>query len=77
MLAFCLFCCVFAVSWFTGEDADKKTCLMLDYVIGCLHKCLLFDKDGSFAVKCVKKVMLPIVEQVRYHHHLFHCLLPV
>jgi len=40
---------------------------MLESVIGSIHKCLISDKDGSFGVKVVSKLVYPIVDQVTTH----------
>ena len=67
-----------------GDDKSsvEMSCLLLDVVLGCLHKCLLYnrqDKDnphdagGLFTLDCMKQLMKPIVSQVKrklLHSHL-------
>jgi len=55
-------------------DADEQgACNLLNAVVGCLHKCLLYnreDKDkahdvgGLFTIDCMKMLMSPLVDQV-------------
>ena len=54
----------------------QTLCSLLNAVIGCVHKCLVYnreDKDnvhdvgGLFTVDCMKMFMSPLVDQVITH----------
>ena len=46
---------------------------MVDAVVGCVHKCLLYNREdtenthdvgGLFTIDCMKMLMSPLVDQV-------------
>ena len=41
------------------------TCLLLNYLLDCLHKCLLYDNHGFLDGDRFQCLMQPLVDQVR------------
>lgn len=46
-------------------DREDKRCLLLDYVLDCLHKIFLYDTHRFLSKERADALMLPLVEQVR------------
>ena len=67
----------------TDEQRERRWCSLLNAVVGCVHKCLLYnreDKDnahdvgGLFTIDCMKMLMSPLVDQVTFTNQLRLCL---
>ena len=63
----------------TDEQREWRSCSLLNAVVGCVHKCLLYnreDKDnthdvgGLFTIDCMKLLMSPLVDQVTFTNQL-------
>jgi len=56
-----------------SDTDERRSCSLLNAVMGCMHKCLMYnreDKDnvhdvgGLFTIDCMKMLMSPLVDQV-------------
>lgn len=56
-----------------GADEEWRACGLVDAVVGCVHKCLLYNREdtenthdvgGLFTIDCMKMLMSPLVDQV-------------
>ncbi|KAI0235015.1 HEAT repeat-containing protein 1 [Lamellibrachia satsuma] len=68
------------------EPGTQKSCLVLGYIIGCLHKCMLYDTDGFVNSDMFKLLLQPLVDQLenfvggdaaheaRVHDHATPCI---
>ena len=61
----CQRCCVLDTPYYGMDElSTQKTCLLLGHVIGCLHKCMLYDTDGFVNNDVFTLLMQPLVDQV-------------
>jgi len=69
----CTHCCPGAGNDETSDTHEQRWCSLLTAAVGCLHKCLMYnreDKDNShdvgglFTIDCMKMLMSPLVDQV-------------
>nr|XP_002737451.2 PREDICTED: LOW QUALITY PROTEIN: HEAT repeat-containing protein 1 [Saccoglossus kowalevskii] len=47
-----------------AQSVDEKSTLLLQYIIGCLHKCFLYDTEGFLNRERFECLMQPIVDQI-------------
>jgi len=57
----------------TAADEEQRLCGLVDAVVGCMHKCLMYNREdkenahdvgGLFTIDCMKMLMSPLVDQV-------------
>ena len=46
------------------DKGEKLTCLLLNYLLGCLHKCFMYDTHGFVDNDHFHCLMQPLVDQV-------------
>lgn len=54
---------------FPDESPNRnmhKTCLLLDYMLDCLHKCFMYDTHGFLDSDRFQCLMQPLVDQVMF-----------
>ena len=56
-----------------GDDERGLLCGLVSAVVGCVHKCLVYNREdkenthdvgGLFTIDCMKMLMSPLVDQV-------------
>ena len=59
-----------------GDDDEKapKGCCLLNYVIGTLHKCFLYDRSSFVTKERFEILLLPLVNQVLEGEEEVDCL---
>ncbi|XP_072906670.1 HEAT repeat-containing protein 1 [Hemitrygon akajei] len=73
-------------SFFDSENSTKKSCLLLQFVIDCMHKIFLFDTQKFVSKERADTLMMPLVDQLenmlgdeeeyedRMSNHLIPCI---
>lgn len=50
------------------DDGEEKSCLLLQYVLDCLHKTFLYDSQRFLSRERGDALLSPLVDQVRCRH---------
>ncbi|XP_038616880.1 HEAT repeat-containing protein 1 [Tachyglossus aculeatus] len=51
-------------AFFDGQNEPKKSCLLLRYILGCLHKIFLYDTQHFVSKERAEALMMPLVDQL-------------
>ncbi|KAL8185848.1 UNVERIFIED_CONTAM: HEAT repeat-containing protein 1, partial [Gekko kuhli] len=51
-------------AFFDSEENTTKSCLLLQYILGCLHKIFLFDSHHFVSKERAETLMMPLVDQL-------------
>ena len=49
----------------SADESDRKSSMLLRYILDCLHKCFLHDTQGFLDKDRFTCLMQPLVDQVR------------
>ncbi|OCT77815.1 HEAT repeat-containing protein 1 isoform X1 [Xenopus laevis] len=70
--------------FFDSENNTEKSCLLLDFVIHCLHKIFLYDNQHFLSKERTEALMMPLVDQLenllggdeKFHARVSESLIP-
>ncbi|XP_063774132.1 HEAT repeat-containing protein 1 [Pseudophryne corroboree] len=70
--------------FFESGDNDEKSCLLLEFVLNCLHKIFLYDTQHFVSKERAEALMMPLVDQIenllggdeKYHMRVSRSLVP-
>ncbi|XP_075059835.1 HEAT repeat-containing protein 1 [Mixophyes fleayi] len=70
--------------FFESEDNQEKSCLLLEFVLNCLHKIFLYDTQHFVSKERAEALMMPLVDQIenllggddKYHMRVSRSLVP-
>ncbi|XP_031758560.1 HEAT repeat-containing protein 1-like [Xenopus tropicalis] len=70
--------------FFDSKNNTEKSCLLLDYVIHCLHKIFLYDNQHFLSKERTEALMMPLVDQLenllggdeKFHARVSESLIP-
>ncbi|XP_069810466.1 HEAT repeat-containing protein 1 [Dendropsophus ebraccatus] len=51
-------------AFFDSEDNNDKSCLLLEYILNCLHKIFLYDTQHFVSKERAEALMMPLVDQI-------------
>lgn len=51
---------------FDSEENTAKSCLLLQFILGCLYKIFLFDSHRFVSKERAESLMMPLVDQVLF-----------
>ncbi|XP_056423506.1 HEAT repeat-containing protein 1 [Hyla sarda] len=71
-------------AFFDLDDNNEKSCLLLEYVLNCLHKIFLYDTQHFVSKERAEALMMPLVDQIenllggdeKYHMRVSQSLSP-
>lgn len=51
-------------AFFESDDNSEKSCLLLDFVLNCLHKVFLYDTKHFLTKERAEALMMPLLDQI-------------
>ncbi|KAM9316162.1 HEAT repeat-containing protein 1 [Gastrophryne carolinensis] len=51
-------------AYFESDENNEKSCLLLEYVLSCLHKIFLYDTQHFLSKERAEALMMPLVDQI-------------
>ncbi|XP_015417837.1 PREDICTED: HEAT repeat-containing protein 1-like [Myotis davidii] len=57
-------------AFFDSENDPEKCCLLLQFILNCLHKIFLFDTQHFLSKERAEALMMPLVDQVTQSNRL-------